>query len=171
MGFRKDRTTSANTAIMTAGGIVSSLIEAGKVTTLPKAAEAFELLFDAALAKATPVVDADNALFAEVEAAEAADRKARPAAKASSGTKSSGGSKKSGGGQKPQDAGGTLTMNSGPFKGETIEDIYGLDEDTAKDNFGYTRGAGSAYVEYLSTDENPNEYTRAAAGAFLEQVA
>jgi hypothetical protein len=161
--FRKDKTTSANTAIMTAGGIVQGLIAAGKVTSLPKAVEAFDTLFDAALSKAGPVVDADNALFAEVEAAAPA-----PAAKSSGGGAKRGGSK---GGQKPADAAGSLSLNSGPFKGQTIEDVYGLDAEAAKGEFGYTHGDGAAYITYLTTEDNPNSYTRDAAAAFLEQAA
>lgn len=161
--FRKDKTTGAQTALNAAGSVTAALVTAGKVTTLPKAIEALVSLFEAGLEGISPIVDADNELFAAVEAA----APAAPAAKSSGG----GAKRASKGGAKPADAAGSLSMNSGPFKGQTIEDIYGFDAETAREQYGYTRGEGADYVSYLSTEENPNSYTRDAATAFLAQVA
>ena len=150
--FRKDKTTSANTAIMTAGGVVEALVGQG-IVTADILVEVFERFVDSALAKASPVVDADNALFAAVEAAEGgAPRQRSSAAKAETPTASN-----------PADQ----VFPGGKFKGCTISEVYALTEAEAKAK-GHTYGPGATYIDnYAATDKNTNEQTREAAKRFL----
>lgn len=151
-GFRKDTTTSANTAIMTAGAEVAALLAAGVVQTVEDAVAAGEAIFDSYLAKAQPVVDADNALFASVEGEGVASGKSgKPVAVAAN----------------P----GDQVFQGGKFKGCSIAEVYAMTPEQATEK-GHTYGAGATYiVNYVATDKNTNETTRTAAKAFLAAAA
>ncbi len=164
-GFRKDKTTSANTSIMTAGSVVSALIGAGVIKTVASAAKASEELFDAYFAKASPVVDEDNETFAAVEETEA---------KGGGGKKTYSKSKKSDDDEDGTTAAdpGDVRLKGGKFKGCTISEVYEMDSDEAGDTYGHRDGeAGSTYIEWLATSQNPNKFTRDKSKAYLKQVA
>jgi len=163
MGFRKDKTTAAQTASNTAGVITAANIAATDGMTASAAAKYAVTVFEALFEVLSPVVDADNKLFAEQE-------EAAPAPKSSGGskTKSSGGSGRSGGGKKfTLDEALELELNSGKFKGQTLGDVYNMDADEAAE-YGHREGeAGKSYVKWLTTEKNPNSYTRDAALALI----
>lgn len=166
-GFRKDKTTAAQTAANVAGGVASALIAAGKVTTVAKAAEAVTTVFDELFDKLGPVVEGDNEVFAaaEAEAEKAAPKKA---ASKSSGSKSKSSGSKGGGKTFTKDEALELELNSGKFKGVTIGEVLEMDEDEAAEHNHREGEAGRTYVEWLATDANPNTFTRNAAVAALE---
>lgn len=142
-GYRKDKTTSANAAVMTAGNIVANagvdVDEAGeKVVAIAKA------IFEGFL---SGVVDSDNATFAEVE---------QTAPKASSKGATSTGDP------------GDVQFTGGKFKGCTIREVYEMDSETAKETYGHQFGDGSSYIKnYVATSKNSIQATRDAATAFL----
>lgn len=150
-GFRKDVTTSANTAIMSSASLVGSLLSSGVISTVDEALDAAGKAFDMYLEKARPVVEADNALFAEVEGAGGTVSKLASAPSS--------------------DSPGDTAFTGGKFKGQTIAQVYGMTAEQAAE-FGHTYGAGSTYiVNYVATEKNSNGATRAAAQAYLAQVA
>lgn len=152
-GFRKDKTTAAQTAANVAGGVTGSLISAGVVDSVTSAAASVVEIFKALFAELGPVVDADNALFEAVE-------NAGGGAKASAALPAA----------KSDDPGDTI-LPGGKFKGMSIADVHGLSEDDAKAK-GHTYGSGATYIEnYVATDKNTNQTTRDAAKAYLAKAA
>lgn len=169
-GFRKDKTTSYNAALMTAGTVVEALIAAGVVKTVAAAGKALTEIVEAGFAGAAEIVDADNALFESVEQADvkapAKRSSSKPAGRKPAARKSS----NSGGGSAAEQ-GGDLTLNSGKFKDLTIREVAELSEEEAAD-YGHRDGeAGITYVEWLASDRNRNSFTRDAAAAYLEEAA
>ncbi len=156
-GFRKDKTTAAQTSANVAGGVTQSLIAAGLITDVAEAKAAVVELTESLLGVLGPVVDADNALFAEVEAAAPATTSKSKAKSNSAGSGSN-------------DV-GSLELNSGKFAGQTIAAVYEMDEETASSQFAYAKGPGSAYIKWLTTQANPNPYTRDKAAEFLASVS
>jgi hypothetical protein len=165
-GFRKDKTTAAQTAANVAGQVTSALVAQGSLDNgADAAAEAVVHIFNELFAVMGPVVDADNALFAEVEAATPA-----PAPKASGGSKgSSSRGRKTGGGK-----GGDITLEDalnleltgrGVFAGETLRDVLSLSTEQCDSDYGYGDGEkdGRDYIAYLATERNKNGYTRERA--------
>lgn len=167
MAFIKDKATSANAAIMSSSDIVAALVTAGKVTTVAKAVEAAETLFDAFLVKAGEVVDADNEAFAAADTRGGGDDE-KPARKSSGSSSKSSTSKGKGSSKRAitaEDA-ATLELNSGPFKGLTMGEVMDLDEEAAEE-YEYDKGTGADYIGWLATSRNPNDFTRARAKALV----
>jgi hypothetical protein len=163
MGFRKDKTTAAQTAANDAATITAALVSAGQVADAQGAADAAVLIFDALFERLAPVVEADNLVFAEQDAA-------APAASPNRGA-----SRPQGGGS----SGGTIDAASarstaltfGKFKGVTLGELEGMSASegekyghTTKDGKGKT---GLTYLEWLATNEN-NDYMAKRATAILD---
>jgi len=160
-GFRKDKTTAAQTSANVAGGVVTALITAGSplVTTLAEIDTALVKLTTAVLGVLGPIVDGDNALFASVEQADA-----------KSGTGASTSAAKKGGEAHPDDP-GDIELRSGKFKGCTIREVFEMDAETAGAKYSHRAGeGGDSYITWLSTAKNPNDFTRGKALAFIEAV-
>jgi hypothetical protein len=150
-GFRKDKTTVAQTAANTAAEVTAALVTAGVIKSTAKADEYLESRYNATLALLTPVVDADNELFAKVEGQD------KPAPRG-------------GGGRKPATPSepGEVVFFGGKFKGCTIAEVMAMSEETAKEVHGHPYGDGSTYIKnYVATDKNTNETTREAAKSYL----
>lgn len=150
MAYRKDKTTSANAAVMSAASIVSRE-DTADVTAEDIGARVVgiaKVIFEGLL---SGVVDADNALF------EAEETK---------GTTSTKGTSKKG--ATPAGEPGEVTFTGGKFKGCTIAEVYSMDEDTAKETYNHQYGDGAAYIKnYVATDKNTIASTREAAKNFL----
>jgi hypothetical protein len=163
MGFRKDKTTAAQTAANVAGAVTAANIAATDGMTASAASKYVNTIFEGLFELLAPVVDADNEVFA-------AQDEAAPAAKAASsgGKRSTGGAKTSGTGKKfTLEEAMELELNSGKFKGQTLGDVYAMDEDEAAE-YGHREGEpGKSYVKWLTTEKNPNSYTRDAAKAII----
>jgi hypothetical protein len=173
MAFRKDKTTAAQTAANVAGNVVSALIAAGAINEVAKAKKAVVDVFTPLFETLSPIVDADNEVFA---AAEAADPTPKSSSRAGSGAGSgraagaskSGATKKAsvGSGGSPDDP-GSIKLDRGFFKGLTLAEVENLDEAEAA-GYGYERGAGSAYIDYLVGDQNRNTFLRDMATKMRE---
>jgi len=156
MAFRKDKTTSANASLMTAGDIVAGLVAAGHIQTVVDAADALVDLAQRGLDFAGPVVDADNEVFKEAEA--------------SGGSTGGGGGGKSRGDAGVADDPGDTVFFGGKFKGCSIVEVYKMSVDEAK-GYNHQYGDGASYItNYVATTKNTNETTRDAAKAFLATV-
>lgn len=145
-GYRKDKTTSANAAVMSAAGIVSredTGDQAGSDVG-QRVVDIAKTIFEGFL---SAVVDGDNATFAEAETS-------APASKAKGAT--------------PTGDPGDVQFTGGKFKGCTIREVYEMDESTAKETYGHQFGDGSSYIKnYVATPKNSIQATRTAAEAFL----
>lgn len=162
MAFRKDVTTAAQTSANVAGEITSALIAAGAVKTATKAAEAAVEVYQALIAELRPVVEADNKVF---EAAEAGESKSGGSKKSYSKSKKSDDDEDGTNADDP----GDVRLKGGKFKGCTIREVYEMDADEAGDTYGHREGeAGSTYIDWLSTAQNPNKFTRDKSKAFLK---
>lgn len=149
-GFRKDRTTAAQTAANVAGEITVARIASGEFGSSEGIDAALVTTFQALFAELGPVVDADNALFEAVENAASANKSVAVTTAPASGEP------------------GDTVFAGGKFKGLTIKDVYEMSEAVAKDTYKHPYGAGSTYVvNYVATDKNSNETTKVAAQAFL----
>lgn len=160
-GFRKDKTTAAQTSANVAGSVVTALIEKGEVD-LEDSIGTLEAVFDSVFARIAPVVDSDNALFAETEAADPAPARER---KTSGGSRSS--SSSSG---KPQFKGTLkdaykMAFKGGAFEGVTLKQLLDIDADTADSEYDYGDGerGGREYIAWAASDKNDWDYTRVAA--------
>lgn len=156
-GFRKDKTTVAQTAANTAAEVTAALVGAGVIKTAAAADKYFNERSKGTFEALQVVVDADNAMFAEVEAAAPAPKKSTSRSKKSTDE----------GDDRPFDDPGSIALKSGPFKDVTIAEVYGLSEDEAKETYGHKRGSGAAYIKWLATGSNPNPFTKKAASQFL----
>ena len=170
MAFRKDRTTAAQTAANVAGNVTAALVSAGQVTTADAAAEAAVSVFTALFAQLSPVVDADNVIFAEQDSLEAAKPRSAPRSGYRPSTPSA-----------PQANGKTkfkgdaaaaraLDLTFGKFKGVTLGNLEVMPASEAKD-YGHGEGdkPGKTYLIWLSKNEN-NEYVAEAAQLILEDL-
>lgn len=160
MSYRKDKTTVAQTAANDAAQVVAALITAGVIGDVDGAVSALSTIQGSLFELLAPVVDTDNALFAEVEASQ-------PAAK----PRASGGSR-SGGGSTVVETDGSTVVSFGAFKdkGLTIADVFALsaDEASAITDGGYAK-AGSEYITWMQgNDKNP--YMQKRATAFLDNI-
>jgi hypothetical protein len=162
MAFIKDRTTSANAAIMSSADITAALINAGVIKTVAVAERAAVGIAETYLKFAGPVVEADNAAFAAAES-NGGSKTAKSRTESKSTSSSRGGSDIS------LTAAQDLELNSGPFKGVTLGEVYDMNETEAAE-YDYKRGAGSDYVKWLSGSRNPNDFTRKFAKALLAGV-
>lgn len=154
-GFRKDKTTAAQTAANVAGAVTVARIASGEFAAGEDINTALVGTFQALYGELAPVVDGDNALFAEVEAAAPSTAKATKKAET----------------VVDPAAPGDTVFTGGKFKGQSIKDVYEMSEDAAK-SFGHQYGAGSSYVtNYVATDKNSNEATRQAAQAYIASLS
>lgn len=114
----------------------------------------FSARFAATFDELAPVVDEDNRVFEAAEAAEGSRKTSRkPAAKAA-------------------ETPGETVFFGGKFKGCTIQEVYGMDEATAKEGYDHQYGDGSTYItNYVATDKNTNATTREAARAYLASLS
>lgn len=172
-GFRKDRTTAAQTAANSSAQVTAALVTAGVITDADEAMEFNGRLYAQTFSELGSVVEQDNEMFAKVEA-EAPKSSGR-----SGGSRKSGGSKgKSGSGRKVNgvpvlDDPGSMELKFGAFKGLSLYEVYDLDGDQCAD-YGYPKNdpgskSGRDYVLWVSKNEDENaEYARAQALAFLE---
>lgn len=156
-GFRKDKTTAAQTAANAAAEVVKARIQSGDFGNTDAVNEALLSHFDALFGRLGPVVESDNALFEATEAAapaaSSAPKKNKPEVAVD-----------------PNTPGDTIFLG-GKFKNCTIKDVYEMDEETAKTQYKHPYGAGSTYItNYVATEKNTNETTRAAAQAFLASI-
>lgn len=151
-GYRKDKTTVAQTALNGASEVAAALVGAGLIKTVEEADAYINSRFESTFALLAPIVDADNALFAETEAVSPAKSSGSKTVKAS----------------KPGATPGETEFDGGKFKGCTISEVYAMTEDVAKNTYGHQYGAGSTYIlNYVATDKNTNPTTREAAKQFL----
>lgn len=166
MGFRKDKTTVAQTAANNAGNIVAALATAGIVKTAAAAQKAFDELYGGFYGPLAEVVDADNEMFAEQEKADAKSGGGRSSSR-------SGGSRKggSGGSAAPslQDS-LDMVLNFGAFKTLTLSEVLDLDAEGAQE-YGYGEGdkTGRQYVEWLAKNTDPKaKYAATRAAVIVE---
>jgi hypothetical protein len=161
MGFRKDKTTAAQTAANVAGAVTAANIAATDGMTATAAAKYVVTVFEALFEQLGPVVEADNLVFAEQD--EVAP--VRKSTTRSSGSTSSG---STGGGKKfTAEEAAELVLNSGKYKKQTLGAVYQMDADEAAE-YGAREGeGGKEYVQWLTTEKNPNSYTRDAAKALI----
>lgn len=167
MAFRKDYTTSANAAIMSAGDVVAAAITQG--ASFEDAPELAVAVAEALFQFAKPIVDEDNLGFqAEADRTETA----KPAAKSSGG--GGGGYKKKSYGKGGGGGGrGSVTLKTaldteltwGAFEGATLAELLDIDADKADSDYGYGDGErdGRDYLAWLASDSNNNEYMRSRA--------
>ena len=153
-GFRKDKTTGAQTALNVAGEVTAALVAAGKVTTVAKAVDALGELFAQGFDQVGPVVDADNEVFAAVDAA-GGGSKPKAEKKASSKSDDDGPQFKG-----DADEAGEMAFKTGKFKTLTIAEVDALDKEDAE-AYDYS-GSGSDYLDFIGSDKNKNSYTRSA---------
>lgn len=170
-GFRKDHTTAAQTSANAAGVVVGAMVAKGITKDAGEAADAVVVIFDALFERISPIVDSDNALFAEVDAAQAASKPAKNTTTTGDKayTVSRGGTKgkSSGGAAFKGDLGDALSLvlNFGAFEGKTLEDLKGIDADDASENYGYRDGDadGTDYLKWLAGAKQKNGYVQGAA--------
>jgi hypothetical protein len=61
---------------------------------------------------------------------------------------------------------GRFRLKFGPFAGLTIAEAYKVKTPKARE-LGYRHGDGRAYVYWLASEQNPNDYTRDRAAAYF----
>lgn len=161
-GFRKDKTTAAQTAANGAAEVTSALVTAGVITDAD-AAKAFHAeLYAQTFEELGAVVEADNVVFAEAEAS---------APKSSGGSRKSGGSSK-GGGSSSKPA-GEVELIFGAFKGLTLDEVYDLSPEQAGE-YNYPKAdpgskSGREYIVWLSKNEDEKaSFIRGKALELLE---
>jgi hypothetical protein len=168
-GFRKDQTGVAQTAANTAATMVAAAITAGVIGDMETAKTEFDRIREDTFNDLKTVVDADNELFAKVEAE-------APKAAPRSGGSSSGG-KTYGPPSLEQALGTELTF--GAFKGVKLERIIEM-TDAERAEYGYEKGA-VAYLTYLSKldvvseadaakGRKPNDFIASRAKVILEDL-
>lgn len=158
MAFRKDKTGVAQTAANTAAQLTAALVEAGVLKTAAAVDKYFEGRYEATFAPLAVIVEEDNKVFAEADAAEAASGGTRRRSSRSGGSQPKG--------ETPGEP-GDVAFFGGKFKGSTIAEVYAMSEDEAKE-FNHQYGDGSTYIiNYVATDKNTNDTTREAAKKFL----
>ena len=165
-GFRKDRTGVAQTAANNAGTVVAALVTAGVITDIETAKSEFASIQESIYAVLGPVVDADNELFAKVDAE-------TPAAKPRGG--SSGGSKSTGSSTITVEEARGCALGFGKFgskddegkaNGVTLGELEGFTKSQCEE-YEYTSGNGIKYLEYLAKNEN-NDFMARRAKVILE---
>lgn len=172
-GFRKDRTTAAQTAANSAATLTAARVANGELkgVAVDKALVAsYKALFgsDELL---SAVVESDNKVFAAVEAEGGGAASKSPTKSAAKTTKTAAKSGAASGKQQPTDNPGALAFNKGKYAGLTIEEVAALSEEEVIARGGREGDTGLNYIEWTSTDANPNEYMRKAAQAFLAEQA
>lgn len=166
-GFRKDRTTAAQTSANVSGAVTGALIAAGIITTTEAAKEAVVDIFEALFDRLGPVVDADNELFAAVEAEAAAADASKPKSTKAAARQQA--KAQTGDGEDSEDL-GDIVLKSGKFKGCTLREVYMMSPEEAS-AYGHRPGEpGLTYIKWLATAGNPNKWTRARAEAFLAEM-
>lgn len=165
MAFRKDKTTAAQTAFNAGAAVAAGLAASGSITTGDEALAVIKTIAEGLFGESTTlaaVVDGDNKLFAETEAA-------APAAKKSyspSGTSTNSGPKVT-----LEDARATV-FNFGKFKGQALGDVYDMPASKAQE-FGHGEGdkAGKTYVQWLAkTTDEKTGFMRRRAQVILESA-
>lgn len=170
-GFRKDKTTAAQTAANSAAVVTAAAIQKGTIDNGGEAAAEFAVVvFDALFDRLAPVVDADNEVFAAVDAEQA------PAApRASSGTSTKSRSSKTGGNKGRSSGGGkssvtlgdalNTVLNFGAFEGETLAHLLDIGADEAHEDYGYRDGDadGRDYLAWLAGAKQKNDFIQRRA--------
>lgn len=171
MAFRKDKTTAAQTAANGAATVTAALVTAGVIADTDTAMSFHDSLYDQTFAKLGSVVEGDNVVFAEAEAADPPKSSSRAGSGAARGRA---GDAKGGGksGPKVLDDPGSMEFIFGSFKGLTIAEVYELDEDQCAE-YGYpSKGdpkTGRDYIVWCSKNQDEKAaYSRTQALAFLE---
>lgn len=152
------RSSLGQSAVKNAGIVVSAELAAGLIDGTEEADERFIAVRDREYAYLEELAKADDAAY---EAVADAPKSERPSGR-------TGSSKPAGrGGSKTKkfslEEAEELEMNSGAFKGAKLGDVVTLDKDTAYQSYGYTNGSGEDFIAWLSSTENRNGFTRAAA--------
>lgn len=163
-GFRKDKTTAAQTAANGAAEVTAALVTAGVIGNTEDALAFADQMYDQTFAKLGEVVEADNEVFASVEAEQPK--------RSSGGSRSSGGGsrKSSGAGSKPA---GEVELIFGAFKGLTLNEVYDLTEEQCAE-YGYPKAdpgskSGRDYIVWLSKNEDEKaSFIRGKALELLE---
>lgn len=162
-GFRKDRTTAAQTAANGAATVTASLVTAGVIDNEDTALAFHAKLYSQTFAELGGVVDADNAMFAEVEASQPKQ--------ANRGSQRSGGGNS--GGSKSSKPAGEVELIFGAFKGLTLNEVYDLGEEQCAE-YGYPKAdpgskTGRDYIVWLSKNEDEKaSFIRGKALELLE---
>ena len=150
-GFRKDKTGVAQTAANSASTYIAALATAGLLTDAKVAAKEFKTHYENVFAELALVVEADNEMFAALDATEAA-RPAKSGGGRSYPPRNSGGG--GGGGTVSIEDALATTFNFGAFKDLTIGEVLDLDEDGTSD-YGYQK-SGRSYIAWVSKNkDNP----------------
>jgi hypothetical protein len=159
------------TAMNAAATITAAATTAGLLKTTAAVKKAFDETYESILEELAAQVETDNELLAEQEGDQEKKKPARKPGGARSSTKSTNGSKTSrsssgGRGKKfTVDEAGDIELNFGQFKGCTVAEVYDMDEEAAEE-YGYDRGSGQEYIEWLAESSN-NKFIKDAASAFV----
>jgi len=148
--FRKDVTGVAQTAANTAATLTAAFINAGIITSQEDADSYFGSRYAATLAELSPIVAADNEVFAAAQAA--GGSKGKSWGSNSGSTRPSGGQGGSHGTVTAEDA-RSVVLSFGKFKGTTLGEVEGLNKAQTAE-YGYETGDGKVYLTWLSKNEN-----------------